>query len=91
MKLDLVEVVKRIGVGDETRTRDVQPGKLHGTLISMIYSPLVLIREYQTRWSFRAFGGRALNGMQMECRGCHCDRVWLTWPIQPIKLNKPAR
>jgi hypothetical protein len=28
----------------------------------------VLIREYQTLWSFRAFGKSALNGMQMECK-----------------------
>jgi hypothetical protein len=55
------------GAGDGTRTRDVQLGKLHDTLISTIYSPLVLIREYQTLWSFRAFVRSPLNGMQMEC------------------------
>jgi hypothetical protein len=28
----------------------------------------VLIREYQTLWSFLAPGGWSLNGMQMECK-----------------------
>jgi hypothetical protein len=34
--------------GDGTRIRDVRLGKLHDTLTSTIYSPLVLIQEYQT-------------------------------------------
>jgi hypothetical protein len=28
----------------------------------------VLIREYQTLWSFRDFVGALKNGMQMECK-----------------------
>jgi hypothetical protein len=28
----------------------------------------VLIREYQTLWSFRDFVGALRNGMQMECK-----------------------
>jgi hypothetical protein len=79
------------GVGDGTRTRDVQLGKLHDTLISTISSPLVLIREFQTLQSFRAYVRRSLNGMQMECnlRQSRAHRHGDIWRLAALK-SAPA-
>jgi hypothetical protein len=47
----------------------------------------VLIREYQTLWSFRAPGVWPLNGMQMECKAVVLRRIFSRLAAgQPVNL-----
>jgi hypothetical protein len=76
------------GAGDGARIRRVQLGKLYDTLISTIYSPLVLIREYQALWSFWAPGGWSYkwnaNGMQGCLFETNFSRIAA---VQPVNLH----